>query len=265
MRTSMRLRRALLHGGVVLAALASLPVRAADVLDTIRARGVLRVAMEGSYPPFNFIDPKTGALTGYDADVARLLAARLGVKAALVPVEWATILAGLGGGGYDVVISQVSITPKREGLYAFSVPYTYSSAQLILRSNDDARYRKLDDLKGRRLGVARGSIYEQLARQTAGLDVRSYPAAPETLQDLAFGRVDAALNDSLMVAYLVKTAALPIKPGPRVGEGERIGIAFQKGQPKLQAALDMALQQMQADGSLARVSRQWFGLDATRP
>src|SRR5881398_3009990 len=91
-------------------ALQAAPARAADLLDTVKAQGVLRVALEGTYPPFNFRDAKTGQLAGYDVDVARLVAGKLGVKPDFVTTEWSAILAGLGAGKYDVIISQVGIT-----------------------------------------------------------------------------------------------------------------------------------------------------------
>ncbi len=107
-------------------ALASAGALAADLLATAKAKGVLTVAMEGTYPPFNFKDPKTGQLAGYDVDVANLLASRLGVKTSFVTTEWSAILAGLAAGRYDVIVSQVGITPKREQAFDFSTPYTYS-------------------------------------------------------------------------------------------------------------------------------------------
>jgi cystine transport system substrate-binding protein len=240
------------------------PARAADLLDTVKARGTLRVALEGTYPPFNFRDTRTGALAGYDVDVARLVAARLGLKAEFVTTEWSAILAGLGAGKYDVIVSQVGITPKREGAFDFSQPYTYSGPQLIVRRNETFEYKSLNQLKGKKVGVGQGSVFEQQVRAVPGIDVRSYPAAPENLQDLAFGRIDAALNDSLMVAYLLKNSQLPIRAGARVGEVARMGIAFRKGNPKLHAALDGALNEARADGSLKQISLKWFGVDATR-
>ena len=94
---------------------------------------------------------------------------------------------------------------------------------------------------------------------------KSYPAAAETLQDLAFGRIDAALNDSLMVSYLLKQSQLPIKAGARVGAVARMGIPMRKGNPKFKAALDRALGELQAEGSLKAMSVKWFGTDASRP
>ncbi|KQV52029.1 transporter substrate-binding domain-containing protein [Massilia sp. Root335] len=258
-------RRALLSAAALTLGLAavSASARAADLLDTVKARGQLRIALEGTYPPFNFKDGKTGQLAGYDVDVAKLVCARLGVKPEFVTTEWAAILAGLGARKYDVIVSQVGITPRRLQAFDFSQPYTYSTPQLIVRRNEGATYKSLADLKGRTVGVGQGSVFEQQVRAVPGIEVKSYPAAPENLQDLAFGRIDAALNDSLMVAYLLKNSQLPIRAGARVGQVERMGIAFRKGNPKFHAAIDKALDEARADGSLKQVSVKWFGTDAT--
>jgi L-cystine transport system substrate-binding protein len=259
------LRRTLQLAAMLFATSVIVPASAADLLTTAKARGTLRVALEGTYPPFNFKDQKTGQLAGYDVDVAHLVAKRMGLKPEFVTTEWSAILAGLAAGRYDVIISQVGINPKRELAFDFSVPYTYSSPQLIVRKSDKANYASLADLKGKRVGVGQGSVFEQQAKAVPGIEVKSYPAAPENLQDLAFGRVDAALNDSLMVAYLLKNSKLPIQAGARVGAVERTGAAFQKGNPQFKAAIDKALTDAAADGSLKAVSVKWFGVDVSRP
>jgi cystine transport system substrate-binding protein len=263
MSTMFPRRRAL--AALALGAFLAAPAIGADLLASVKSRGTLRIAMEGTYPPFNFKDQKTGQLAGYDADVARLVAAKLGLKPEFVTTEWSAILAGLGAGRYDVIVSQVGITPKRELAFDFSQPYTYSSPQLIVRRNDAARYATLADLNGKKVGVGQGSVFEQQAKAVPGIIVKSYPAAPENLQDLAAGRVDAALNDSLMVAYLLKNSKLPIQAGARVGAIERTGIAFQKGSPQFKAALDKVLHEAGADGSLKAISVKWFGSDVSRP
>ena len=246
-----------------LALLSTPAAAAADLLDQIKARGTLKVALEGTYPPFNYKE-KTGELAGYDVDVARLLASKLGVKVAFISSEWASILAGLSANKYDVIVSQVGINPKREQAFDFSTPYIYSMPQLIVRSNDAAPYKTLADLKGKKLGVGQGSVYEQQAKAVPGIEVRSYPAAPDTMADLASGRIDAALNDSLMSAYLLKISKLPIKAGARVGAVERMGIPFQKGNPQFKAALNGALAEMARDGSLTTISLKWFGTDVSK-
>jgi len=239
------------------------PSHAADLMSETRARGTLRIAVEGTYPPFNFKDPKTGHLTGYDVEVARLVAGRLKLKSQFVQAEWSAVLPAVSSGKVDAAISQVIITPERERAYDFSIPYTYSSFQLIVRKNERANYRNLADLKGRKLGVREGSVFEQQARQVPGVEVRSYPAVPENLQDLAFGRIDASLDDSLMVSYLLKNSELPIKAGPRVGNPSRIGVALRKGNPQFKAAVDRVLTEARADGTLRQLSLKWFGVDAS--
>ena len=257
-------RRAALALGLASGALLALPqVMAGELLADAKARGTLRIAMEGTYPPFNFKDPKTGQLAGYDVDVARLVAAKLGLNPEFVATEWAAILAGLAAGKYDVIVSQVGITAKRQQAFDFSVPYTYSSPQLIVRKNERATYASLNDLKGRKVGVGQGSVFEQQVKAVPGIEVKSYPAAPENLQDLAFGRIDAALNDSLMVSYLLKHSQLPIKAGPRVGAVERMGVAMRKGNPQFKAAVDKIINDARADGSLKQMSLKWFGADAS--
>ncbi|RFP08772.1 cystine ABC transporter substrate-binding protein [Duganella sp. BJB488] len=243
---------------------AALPASAADLLATVKARGTLKVALEGTYPPFNYKDQKSGELAGYDVDVARLLAGKLGVKVEFVSSEWAGILAGLSANKYDVIISQVGINPKREQAFDFSAPYIYSMPQLIVRKDEKAVYKALADLKGKKLGVGQGSVYEQQAKAVPGIEVRSYAAAPDTMSDLAFGRIDAALNDSLMSAYLLKISKLPIKAGAQVGAVERMGIPFQKGNPQFKEALNKALAEAAADGSLKAISLKWFGTDVSK-
>lgn len=249
----------------LLACVLTLSASAADLLAEAKSRGTLRIAMEGTYPPFNFKDAKTGQLDGYDVDVARLLATKLGLKPAFVSTEWSAILAGLAAGKYDVIVSQVGITPKRQETFDFSAPYIYSSPQLIVRKDETASYPTLDALKGKKLGVGQGSLYEQQARKVPGIVVKSYPAAADTMQDLAVGRIDAALNDSLMAAYLIRKGALPVKAGARVGAVEAMGIPFAKGNLQFKAAIDKALADAQADGSLKAISVKWFGVDVSRP
>lgn len=245
-------------------ALGATSASAADLLSTVKERGALIVGVEGTYPPFNFVDTKTGELDGFDIDVANLIAARLGVKAQFVKTEWSAILAGLSSGKFDVIVNQVGITPERQKTFDFSQAYVASSPQLILRKNDDSGYSSFADLKGKKLGVSQGSNYEALAKAQEGVDVKSYPGAPEYLSDLVSRRVDAALNDQLMTAYLVKTSNIPIKGGAIVGEPKFNGIPFKKGNPEFKAAIDKALQDSFDDGEFAKISTKWFGIDVSK-
>ncbi|AEK61113.1 transporter substrate-binding domain-containing protein [Collimonas fungivorans] len=248
----------------VLIAGVTLNAFAADLLDTVKTRGTLKVAMEGNYPPFNFKDPKSGELTGFEVDVAKLLAAKLGVKPEFTTTEWSGILAGLGAGKYDVILNQVGITEARQKAFDFSQPYTLSTAQLIVRKDEKRSFPTLESLKGYKLGLGQGTNFEQKAKAVAGIDVKTYPGSPEYLADLASGRIDAALNDRLLVGYLLKSSNLPLKAGATFGDIDKIGIPFQKGNPKFEAALNKALDEILKDGSFKQVSFKWFGFDVSK-
>lgn len=241
----------------------ALGASAADLLDTIKQRGTIRVALEGTYPPFNY--KEDGKLAGFEVELAHALAQKMGVKADFSTSEWSAILAGLQAGKYDVVINQVGITDKRKETFDFSEPYTISSPQLIVRKNETRQFNTLADLKGKKLGVGQGTNFGEIAKAVGGIDIKTYPGSSEYLQDLALGRIDAALNDSLLIPYIVKKTKLPLKPGAPVGELEKSGIAFVKGNPELKAALNKALAELQADGTFAKLSNKWFDRDVSKP
>ena len=237
---------------------------AADLLDDVKQRGTLRIGLEGTYPPFNYRDEQ-GKLTGFDVEIAEAIAAKLGVKPEFTTTEWSGILAGLSAGKYDVIVNQVAATDKRRETFDFSDPYVVSSPQLIVRANDTRKIASPADLKGLKIGVGQGSNYADQARAFTGAEVKVYPGAPEYLQDLATGRIDVALNDSLLIPYLAQKTRLPVKAGAPIGKLESNAIPFRKGSPKFAQAINKALTDIKADGTFLKISTKWFGRDVSKP
>ncbi|HZZ06886.1 cystine ABC transporter substrate-binding protein [Paraburkholderia sp.] len=250
--------------GLIGASFTAVTAHADDLLDQVKQRGTLRIGLEGTFPPFNSKAP-SGELVGYDVDIAKAVAAKLGVKPEFVTTEWSGIIAGLQAGKFDVIVNQVGITDARKQVLDFSPAYTYSAAQLIQRKDDTRQFKSLDDLKGKKLGVGLGTNYMDMAKSVPGIDVKTYPGAPEYLRDLASGRLDAALNDRLMLAYLMKNSQLPLRTGATVGAGNPSGIPFRKGNPKFAKAIDDAMTQLEADGTFSKISDKWFGIDVSKP
>jgi cystine transport system substrate-binding protein len=266
MLPNLRRRLSILAGPLLMVAVLALPcaARAADLIDEVRQHGVLRIGLEGTYPPFNYKDEK-GELAGFDVDIAKGIAAKLGVKPAFTTSEWSGLLAGLQAGKYDVIVNQVAATDQRRQTFDFSDPYVVSSPQLIIRANETRPMKTESDLNGKTIGVGQGSNFADLARKIPGVNVKVYPGSTEYLQDLAAGRIDAALNDSLLIPYLAKKTQLPVKAGAPLGTVESNAIPFRKGSPGFQKAVDQALADMKADGSFQRISEQWFGRDVSKP
>ncbi|MFL9950063.1 cystine ABC transporter substrate-binding protein [Paraburkholderia agricolaris] len=258
------LLKKMLVAGLIGASFTAVTAHADDLLDQVKQRGTLRIGLEGTFPPFNSKAP-SGELVGYDVDIAKAVAARLGVKPEFVTTEWSGIIAGLQANKFDVIVNQVGVTDARKQVLDFSPAYTYSAAQLIQRKDDTRQFKSLDDLKGKKLGVGLGTNYMDMAKSVPGIDVKTYPGAPEYLRDLAAGRLDAALNDRLMLAYLMKNSQLPLRTGATLGAGNPSGIPFKKGNPKFAKAIDEAMAQLEADGTFSKISDKWFGIDVSKP
>lgn len=258
------LLKKLLVAGLIGASFTAVAAHAEDLLDQVKQRGTLRIGLEGTFPPFDSKAP-SGELVGYDVDIAKAVAAKLGVKPEFITTEWSGIIAGLQAGKFDVIVNQVGITDARKKTLDFSPAYTYSAAQLIQRKDDSRQFDSLEDLKGKKLGVGLGTNYMDMAKSVPGIDVKTYPGAPEYLRDLAAGRLDAALNDRLMLAYLLKNSQLPLRTGATVGAGNPSGIPFRKGNPKFAKAIDDAMTQLEADGTFTKISEKWFGIDVSKP
>lgn len=248
--------------GLALAAALTGPAQAAS-LNTLTP-GTLTIGMEGTYAPFTYKNEQ-GVLTGFDVDIATAVAAKLGLKPKFVLTEWSGILAGLQASKFDVVVNQVGLTAERQKSLLFSAPYAYSSAQIIVKKSSTAALTGLASLKGKRVGVGLGSNYEQMLRAAGGIDIVTYPGAPEYLADLAAGRIDAAVNDRLLVGYLIKQQGLPVKGAGILDEPQPVAIAMRKTGTALKSAVDKALLQLKADGTYGKISRKWFGQDVSKP
>jgi cystine transport system substrate-binding protein len=224
---------------------------AEDLLDSVKQAGVLKIGLEGTYPPFDSRN-SAGELEGFDVDVAKAVAARLGVKPQFIPTEWSGIIAGLQAGKFDVIVNQVTITPQRKEALDFSQPYTFSAAQLIQRADDKRDIKSLEEFKGeKKLGVTLGTNYDQMARAVPGINVQTYPGA---------------IDDRLMLPYVIKTSQLPLRPGEVLkGADQEMGIPFRKGNPKFEKAINDALTSLTQDGTMKKISMHWFGTDVTQP
>jgi len=258
--------RTTLVAGLAVAGFAgiALAAQADTLLDQIKARGTLAIGLEGTYPPFNYQD-ESGQLAGFEVDFANALAAKLGVKADFQPTKWDGILAALDAQRFDVIINQVTITPQRQEKYDFSKPYTVSGIQIITRAGDETKISKPEDLAGKPVGVVLGSNYEKWLRDNAPkADIRTYDDDATRDQDLLSGRIDAVINDRLVAAERVKQYQGKLAAAGQPFAPQSQGIALRKGNPELLAALNKAIDDLRADGTLAKISNKWFGSDVTK-
>ncbi len=242
--------------------MAGTAAQAQDDLSAIKAAGVLKIGTEGTYAPYSFHD-KSGKLQGFDVDIGRAVAEKLGVKAEFVEGRWDGLIAGVDAKRYDAVINQVGITKERQAKFDFSKPYIDSKAVLVVRSDNDT-IKSFADLKGRKSAQSLTSNFSKLA-SSHGAEIVPTDGFNQSLELVLSGRAEATLNDNL--SYLDFKKQKPdakVKVAATATEGDPSGILVRKNQPELVAALNKALDEIKADGTYKTIAVRYFGEDVSQ-
>ncbi|AGB26248.1 amino acid ABC transporter substrate-binding protein, PAAT family [Mycobacterium sp. JS623] len=229
--------------------------------NPVKSAGLLRVGTEGVYSPFSYHDPATGQLVGYDVDVARAVADKLGVKVEFVETPWDSIFAALEANRFDAVANEVTINAERKQKYDLSEPYSVGEGVIVTRA-DDNTVKTLDDLKGKVAAENATSNWADVARK-AGARVETVEGFTQAIKLLNQGRVDVVVNDSIAVyAYLAETGDTSVKIAGNVGEKSEQGFAARKNSGLL-PDLNKALDELRADGTLADISQKYLKVNAS--
>jgi cystine transport system substrate-binding protein len=224
---------------------------------------VLKVGTEGTYAPFTFHDPKTNKLTGYDVEVTEAVGSKLGRPVQFSESTFDAIFAGLEASRYDVIANQISVNPERQAKYGFSEPYTVSSGVVVTRA-DDTSVHSIADIRGKTSAQSSTSNFAATARK-AGAKVEAVEGFTQAVALLKQKRVDITINDSLAVLNYLRTSGdKGIKNATTTGDRTQQAFAFRKDSP-LPAQFDKALDQLRSDGTLAKISKKWFGQDVSGP
>ncbi len=236
-------------------------VSAADLLDQIKEKGSITIAMEGTWAPWTYHN-EADELVGYDVEVGKNIAERLGVEAEFVEGPWDGLLAGLEVGRYDIMINGVGITPDRQKKYDFSTPYAYNTPVVIVRGDNDSIH-SMEDLKGKRTANTITSTFAETAEKF-GAEVIGVDDLNQTLELVLSGRIDATLNTE--VTYFDYMKAHPdsgLKIAAYGDDVTEIGIPVRKGEDSasLLEAVNAALEDMAKEGVLTELSEKYFATD----
>ena len=238
------------------------PTLAQSALDQIKEAGALRVGTEGTYAPFTFHDD-TGALVGFDVEIGREIAERLGVGAEFVEGSWDGLIAGIDANRYDVVINQVGITEERQAKYDFSEPYIASKAALVVRG-DNTDITSFETLSGKKSAQTLTSNYGKLAQQY-GAEVVPTEGFDQSIALVLQGRADATINDSLSYFdFKTQQPDADVKIVATEADADFSGVLLAKGKPELVDAINVALAEIKEDGTYAEISEKYFGEDVSQ-
>jgi len=234
-----------------------------DSLTKVQKAGTLTVGTEGTYRPFSFHENGAGDITGYDVDVVKAVAAKLGVSATFQETQWDGIFAGLEAGRFDAIANQVSITPERSAKYVFSTPYTYSTGVIVVKA-DNTSITSFESLSGKTTAQSLTSNWNTLATQS-GANVQAVEGWAQSVALVEQGRVDATINDNLtFLDYAKQNDASGLKVAATTTDKSESALAFTGGSTALATAVDTALADLAADGTLTSISEKYFGADVSK-
>ncbi|OIR60236.1 amino acid ABC transporter substrate-binding protein [Bacillus sp. FMQ74] len=239
----------------------------ADSKDTgweqIKGKGKIVVATSGTLYPTSYHDTDSGSdkLTGYEVEVVREAAKRLGLKVEFKEMGIDGMLTAVNSGQVDAAANDIDVTKDREKKFAFSTPYKYSYGTAIVRKDDLSGIKTLKDLKGKKAAGAATTVYMDVARKYGAKEVIYDNATNEQyLKDVANGRTDVILND-----YYLQTLALAAFPDLNITIHPDIkympnkqALVIKKSNAALQNKMNETLKEMSKDGTLTKLSKQFF-------
>ncbi|MBT2520976.1 amino acid ABC transporter substrate-binding protein [Arthrobacter sp. ISL-28] len=232
-------------------------------LSDVKSKGEIVIATEGTYKPFSFHAKGAGELTGFDVEIAKAVADKLGVKAKFEETQFDGIFAGLDAKRFDTIANQISINPERKAKYEFSAPYTVSTGVIVTKADNNS-ITGFESLKGKTTAQSLTSNFYKIAVD-AGANVQAVEGWAQGVTLVRQGRVDAIVNDKLTYLDYAKTNPdSGLKIAAESTEKTESAFVFRKGSTELTAAVDKALADLRADGTLAKISEKYFGADVTK-
>ena len=239
---------------------ASASAAAANKLEAIQSNGKLVIAREGAGQPWSFHD-ESDTLGGYDVEVSRAIAEKLGVEPEYVESDWDSLFAGLDAGRYDLVCNGVEVTEERAKTYNFTTPYGYIHTALAVRK-DNEDIKSFEDLAGKTTANSLASTYMELA-ESYGATVQGIDTLEETIQLLTAGRIDATLNANVsFYDYLNVHPDADFKLVAQTEDASHVAIPIVKSEDSsFLDALNSAIDELRADGTLKELGEKYFGQD----
>lgn len=261
----MRFTRTLALATAVAALLAG--PAAAQESDADKDWSKVVIGTEGAYPPFNFLDA-AGELKGFDVDIAKALCDQMKVECTFVTQDWDGIIPALQNGNFDAIVASMSITPEREQQIDFSNKYYQTPPAIAVPKDSEITDATAEALSGKAIGAQTSTTHSQAAKAMfPDADIRLYPTAEEYKLDIESGRVDAVMDDVVVLSEWIGSEAgacckiLGTLPADPAIYGRGVGIGLRKGNEKLKGMFNDAIAAIREDGTYKKIQDQYFDFD----
>jgi polar amino acid transport system substrate-binding protein/arginine/ornithine transport system substrate-binding protein len=251
----------------VTALVAAAALAVAVGIAPVKAGEMLRIGVEGAYPPFSWKEAD-GTLKGFDIEIAEALCMKMGVTCELVEQDWDGIIPALLAKKYDAIVASMSITEERKKRVDFTNKY-YNTPAKFVAPKDTGLMDTPEGLAGKSVGVQRGTIHQcYMEKMFPDADLRLYATQEEVFLDLASGRLDAQISDSIQAleGFLGTDAGADFAflGGDQYDlecHGEGAGIALRKGQDDLRNKFNLAINAIREDGTYQAINAKYFDFD----
>ncbi|MBM7557284.1 basic amino acid ABC transporter substrate-binding protein [Halanaerobacter jeridensis] len=224
--------------------------------DKVQDEGKLTIGMSADYKPFEYTD-ENGEIVGFDADIAQAIGEKLGVEVEFVDTAFSGLIPGLKSNKYDLIMSAMTITEKREKAVDFTNQY-FNAGQVVAVMDDNNSIQGVKDLEGKKVGVQLGTTGDLEVSDMDNIEqIKRYEKIPQAFIDLRNGRIDAIVNDlPVTAAYIMKHPEVKMVGEPFTSE--HYGIATRPGDEELLKKVNGALKELKEDGTYDEVYNKWF-------
>jgi len=228
----------------------------------IAKAGEMIAANTEGYPPLSYRD-EDGKLVGFDVEVAKAVADRLGLKVRFTQPEWEAVPAGLSGGRFDVSIGSLSSQQGLEGDVAYSKPYYYTTGQLVVRVGT-TKLKGVDALAGKSVGAGIHTVFYRWLQANSSAKVTAFTGDAEALAALEAGKVEAVLTSGLAAAQAVESGkGVELSGAPLFAEPMQFVV--RSGERDWLAVLNATIAELRRDTTLGVLAPDWLGMDFTKP
>lgn len=234
-----------------------------SLFSSVASAGTLLVGTDAGFAPFEYKDPKTNEIVGFDIDLITAMAKAVGDDVKIQNMQFAGIIPALQTNMIDVAAAALTITAERQKQVLFTDPYYDVGLVMVIRKKDANKYKTLDDMQGKRICSQIGTTGAILGKQVKGATVGEYDQMGDAMMELKMNGCDSVLVDKTVTEYYIaQQGDKDIMMVPHLYNPKQNGFAVSKRNTELAAKLNKGLKIIRENGEYDKIYEKWFGKKA---